>query len=369
MDVAARQPVSPISTADAAVQCALDTDSSRLSVSDLELLLHFTAHTGPSLVAPDDLNHPVSRFWAHDAPRIGLSYPFIMKLILSLAARHLAHSEPENRDRRLQLVSLAHHHLTDGVAEASRFLASLDATNCGALYLSSLLVCFSSFAAGPSGPRDLLICHMSDSSLRSESSEPWMPLIRGVRLIRDAYPPEALFSGLMAGLVSEKEDPAAFRPSFITENFERIDWIPALEEIRSLVKACDDQLAPARLEAFNLLASIYEATYGRDEAGSCDVASVFRFLFIWIYQIKDDFIIGLQGRDSVCLLILAYWALLLRTYSQYWFMDGWTVHLLKAVRDVLDQGFVRWLGWPLAIAGVGIDQNRLDPQHWDVANR
>ncbi|KAJ3526543.1 hypothetical protein NM208_g11144 [Fusarium decemcellulare] len=363
------QDIPPVETTDAAVQCSIDANATSFGNSDVELLLHFTAHTASSLMSPGDYNHPMSRFWAHNVPRIALSFPFVMPILLSLAARHLAHMETASLETRRHHISLAHRHLSTGLAETTRTLPNLHVTNCGALYLSSVLVCYSSFAVGPDGPRDLLICHVNNSDLQLQPHRPRMPLIRGVRLISETFPREVLFSGLMAPLGPNVQETSDFRPSFIQEGFDRLDWVAPLDEIRRLVEACEDEIAAARLHSFNLVAAIYEATYGRDEAGACDVAPHHRFLFIWLYLIDDDFIAGLQRQDSVCLLILAYWALLLKTYARHWFMDGWTVHLLVAVRNMIDPDFASWLRWPLDIAGVEMDKDRPGPRHWDATNR
>ena len=99
---------------------------------------------------------------------------------------------------------------------------------------------------------------------------------------------------------------------------------------------------------------IYVATYGRDEAGLCDVTPIHRFVFIWIYWLEDDFLACLQRRDPASLLILACYAVLLRTMRNIWFMNGWTEHILTNVWQEIkgDMDMAVWMEWPLTIAGL-----------------
>lgn len=339
---------------------------SHLNLADAELLLHFTWHTGPSLIAPVDLTDSMHQFWSRNVPQLSLEFPSLMHLILSLAAHHLIFLEehggaPEQQKRshsRLRLKSLAGHHLSDGLAETRTCLNNIDNTNCGALFVSSLLVCYSGFAAGPSGHGDLLLCDASGVSTDPQSSSSsWMPLMRGVRLIREAFPLEVLFTGLTAPLNAggdtEDDDLATFLPSFLRHKFKRQDWIAPLANLRELVTSCpDSEEARVRLRALEGLEAIYEATYGRDEKGSCGVDPVNRFVFGWIYRVKDDFIACLRRREPVSLLILAYYAPLLNTMPNTWFMCGWAEHLVTMTREMVGPEFFGWIKWPLEVLGL-----------------
>ncbi|KAM5364063.1 hypothetical protein ACJZ2D_011680 [Fusarium nematophilum] len=351
-------------TADAGVQCSLSfastcpdgaTASSPgvLSMADAKLFLHFTTHTGPSLVAPHDSGHSLlTGFWSHNALEIGLSSPPVLHLALSLAARHLAYLGSQDPDQKSHYSHLAEQHMGVGLAEMTRLLPELDQSNCGALYVSSLLVSYAGLAVGPRGPGDLLVCLMQDLPFQTESQwdGPWLPLVRGARLIRELFDVGTLFSGLMAPLGPSVE--CFSRPTFLRCGISRVDWVEPMREIRGLVEAAKDESAGMRRRAFNRLADIFEATFGQDDQGRCDVNPRNRFVFIWLYLIEDAFVDCVQRRDPVCLLLLAYYAVLMRTLDHWWFTHGWPEHLLTAIWEIIDESHRTWLLWPFSVTGM-----------------
>ena len=177
-------------------------------------------------------------------------------------------------------------------------------------------------------------------------------MMRGVRLIRETFPVEDLFRGLTAPLNDgggEDDNPATFRPSFLRHKFKRFEWMAPLAKLRELVTSCTDSEAGVRLRALELLEAIYEATYGKDEQGSCGVSPVNRFVFGWIYRVEDRFIACLRRREPVSLLILSYYAPLLTTVPNPWFLSGWAEHLVTTVREMVTPEFFDWVKWPLEI--------------------
>ncbi|KAH7118301.1 hypothetical protein EDB81DRAFT_701293 [Dactylonectria macrodidyma] len=323
----------------------------QLSIDSIELLLHFTKHTADTLANHSERDADDLRdFWKHNVPRIGLQNNFILHLVFALAARHLLFldSEARDSDRRRHLVSRAEQHMAIGVMDLARELSNLNEDNCGALYVGSVLVCICTFAAGPTGPCDLLLCSTSD--LQPHAG---IPLIHGVRLIRESFPPEILFAGLAKPMNRQESVMTQnWRPRWMELQLPRLDWEEALDGLRTLVISHDAD-STSCMRAFDTLEIIYKTTYGTRDADASDEQNPKgRFILAWLYVLDDAFIASLQQRDPVSLLILAHFSPLLRNHQDDWFLIGWTEQLILGVRAVLPTQYIEWMQWPLEAAGL-----------------
>ncbi|KAH6661439.1 hypothetical protein F5X68DRAFT_145673, partial [Plectosphaerella plurivora] len=323
----------------------------QLDMENVELLLHYMRFTAVTLSDHTERDAPDLRdFWAYNVPKMALGNSYVLRLILAIAARHKLYMESKQQDdhKRRRLVFLAEQNLARGVAEMAPMLSNLNEHNCGALYLASSLLCFCTFATGPTGPGDLLVCISGD--VRPTRN---LPIIHGVRLIRQSFPPETLFSGLMAPMHRPLTMSPQWRPRWVDNGLARLDWEKALDDLREIVTTHSSDSDTSRLHALNQLEGIYEAFYGRKIAGRTrepDPAS--RFVLTWLYRIDEHFIDSLQRRSPMDLLTLAYFAPLLRIYSDAWFLVGWTEQLILAVRACLPHHLLTWIQWPLEAANL-----------------
>ncbi|KAJ0424567.1 hypothetical protein BJY00DRAFT_308994 [Aspergillus carlsbadensis] len=329
---------------------------SLLDISDLELLLHFTSHTGRSLAHPDPPDNPVARFWSHNVPRIGLSCHVVLHLALALAGHHLAYTTVQDTEKRTHYTSLAQKHSAVGLVELTKALASINSATCGALYTAATLMTYCTFASGPTDDNDLLVCNIG-----SHAPQRWMSVIQGVRLIRERFELDILFSGLLAPLAPSSEPgPSSATPACVEEGYPRFEWEEPFRRLRDLITSDEDSLVtdtenvPVYLEAYERIKAIYEATFGNaDGQFTCPPEN--KFIFIWLYTVEQRFVACLQQRRPLSLLILAYYALLLTTMKRDWFMRTWPRHLLARIRGLLGHGYGEWLRWPLEQAGLCTD--------------
>lgn len=310
-----------------------------LNIADAELLLHFSSSTALTFADPDNSSDSIGKFWANNVPQIGLSYHFVLHLAFAIAGYHLAYLRAGD-GRQQHYKSLAERHVSVGLAEFSKVLSNLDSSNCGALYVSAVLVCYCTFAAGPIGPDDLLVCYATDEKAH------WMSLIHGVRLIRTTIDSTALFSGLMAPLCPIGEPNLNQKPTFIREGFSRIDWEKPLYKLRNYISTCYEPDVDIYLRCCNDLLLIYEATYGKDD-GSHNISSDNQFVFAWLYRLDDNFVACLRHKRPLALLLLAYYCVLLKTMDKLWFMVGWSNHILGRVQYFIGTEYSIWLKWPI----------------------
>lgn len=319
----------------------VETPLCSLNVADAELLLHFVYSTADTLA--DNVEDSIAQFWSRNVPKIGVSYHFVLHLIYSLAGYHMAYLDADEGDQRQQR-SLAERHSSIGLSELTKMLPSLNGTNCGALYVSALLVCYCTFAAGPTSLNDLLVCDVSDGA-----PQRWLPLIHGVRLIRMTIEPATLFTGLMEPLGGLETTPVEDqRPTYLRDGFPRIDWIERLDELRKWIASHESPDTITYLRSSESLAEIYEATYG-DREGTYKGAPSNHFIFGWLYRMQDPFVTCLRRKEPIALLILAYYAPLLKTLKKCWFLDGWSEHLLTSIGEIVAPDLSGWLQWPLEV--------------------
>lgn len=336
-----------------------------INTNDAELLLHFVTRTAETFAAGDRPDDPILRFWSRNAPQVALSHGFVMHLIYAISAYHLVALCRDDTDNLWphrtpdEYLALAQQHMAAGVAACTGELTSPgpQSHNCGALYLAAVLICYCTFAAGPDGPQDLLICRVGP-----DAALVWRPMVQGVNLIRQVCCNEDLFGGLMSPLApstttgelsSDSALPVCSRPGSV---FPRIKWEVALGGLRDLTAAAEpamkhrDQDACCR--ALDMLIGIYSATYGRDQDGLYDGDPNNQHVFRWLYCLSQDFVACAQRQDQIALLILAYFAPLLETVGGGWYIRGWRDHLITSIRPLLSEEYLKWLNWPAEQAGI-----------------
>lgn len=327
----------------------LSNPPASLDADQAELLYQFILHTGPSFADQDNRDDPITRFWSHNAALIGCSHPAVLHLCLALAARHLTFLKTGlHRDNPKHYDSLAKGHFNAGLFALNEALRTVSPASSGAVYLSTVLFCYCTFAAGPSSPTDLLVCDIS-----AAAPVRWLSVAKGTSLLRESFDNETLYVGLMSPLspsnrsgnnTPSKEDS---RPAYKCQDFPRLDWIQPLEELSSWITAhgaCDSDVL---LPSLCLLRNIYEATFGNDH-GVYTGASRFKMVFIWLYLMEDSFVSILQKEDNhLALLLVAYYAPLLKTLKKNWYIHGWAEHIIRALELEIQGKYAHLMKWPL----------------------
>jgi hypothetical protein len=311
-----------------------------LNMTQAKLLHHFMTSTGPSLASSDDPDDPICRFWVRNAALVGFSAPYVLHLLLAIAAYHFNYLGMHDTNSKTCYVSLARHHFDTGLWLAAEALRTVSPSTCGEVYVSTLLVCSCTFAAGPTGPGDLLICDFG-----GVGPSRWVSLAKAARLIRELYDSNTLFKGLTEPLGPASEMPDDLRPTYIIDNLPRLDWGEALATLGSFVMPEETKENIAICESFGLLVSIYEATFG-DTNGQYKCASSCKMVLIWLYLMEDEFIACLINKDHRALLLLAYYAPLLKTMKRAWLLNGWPEHILQALKDTIDEEYKEYVVWP-----------------------
>lgn len=346
-EVVASNALPPVPKIDESKKRETIHDPYTLNTANIELMLHFTAYTSGSLSGTMSRKDKITNFWAFNVPKIGISHHFVLNLVFAVSSYHLGYLEASDTAKRLEYTRQAEYHFEHGLAAFTQALAGANESNCGALDVSATMVCYCTFAAGPKGPNDLLVCRVEDQIAHN-----WWPVIKGLRLIREIFDPDVLFSGLMEPL-----DPSGnlaapdSRAQCVKEDFPRVDWEAHVRSLGDMIKFSSSAHRDLHLKEYGVLADIYEGTYG-DENSEYHGPGHNRMVFAWMYRLDDAFVDRVRENDPIALVLLAHFAQLLTTLKKCWFMDGWAEHLLENSSRMLDQEHRKWVEWPRIQVGL-----------------
>lgn len=320
---------------------------SALNVEDIELFHHYMVSAGTTIDGR-------WVFWCDKAPRLGLQYSCVYHIILAFAAYHLGRLKPVNEKRYLDL---GEKHTTAAIRKATELLPCLNRESSPALYITAVLVCLTSFAKGPTSGQLLVVAEDGQVS--------WLSLFRGVRLVIETMGWSTIFSGPLADVApgSEAMDGDASYPIEATAMKSGTEWETSLAEVASLVSLLSEPEKKAIYECeIERLSRSFAQTFGTKQSPQPHVQGKFQCIMSWMYEHNDDTANLVRNRDSIALLLLGHFCVLLRTLENHWFMEGWAAHLMEEICHS-SEACIRWLEWPLEYLNMEHLQTRSTTPH------
>lgn len=313
------------------LSCTAET-SLPLDVESLELFHHYMATTAATLGD--------AGLWRDEAPKLGRQHPCIHHIILSISAHHLAKLRPVGSPRYLLL---AEQHYEAAVRGATSMLPHLDIDNCQAMYIVTVLICFTAFAKGPA-PGDLLL-------IAGRGSVPWLSLLQGVRLVLESIGSHVVFTGILTPRHHKAEPEMSSRkckggvaqlvPEQVRQpHYLGWDWRKSFKRVVDLASSHPDAALAAMYKAeIESLAQCFETTFGAESVPKCDTQGQVSVIMAWVYSLRPEFLEGLEQKAWLAVAMLGYFAVLLQTVERYWFIEGWSSHILREVKQILGQDF------------------------------
>ena len=295
---------------------------------DLQLFHHFLISTAPTIV--EDAHG--CALWQNHVAQWAIEFPSILHLILALSALHLSHERPS---LRVQYLQQADYHFTFGVQSVTALLSGLNADTCQKVYLSAVLVCFTYFGRGPR-PGEYLV--FSD-----DGPAEWLVLMHGVRLILQSYH-DKVFSGILKPIVNH--DAPVLSGPLCSEMQEHIAEVQKLQHLLDLHHPWDAADRVMYVSAIDNLTPTLEEVYGKRALKTPGVAFM-HILMGWVYRLPREFVVQLEQKEPLALVIFAYWADLLKFMEPIWFMKGWAGHVLNGVCSFLPADLWEWIEWPM----------------------
>ena len=70
-------------------------------------------------------------------------------------------------------------------------------------------------------------------------------------------------------------------------------------------------------------------------------------LFLWIFELIDDFFILLKVPTQEAVVIFAYFCVLLKKLEFHCWLEGWADHLMTRVQELVDEDHQAWISWPM----------------------
>ncbi|PYI02533.1 putative C6 finger domain protein [Aspergillus sclerotiicarbonarius CBS 121057] len=310
-----------------------------ISLADLDLFHHFATSTYRTLA--NEVGG--SSIWQHHVLKWSMTFPFMLRLVLALSALHLSHESP-SKSQHYQ--TQADDHFAFGLPPVVSIVSSLDITNCQRAYISAVMVCFIYLARGPR-PGQYLV--FSDKG-RSE----WWLLVQGIQLILGSYR-EHVFTGTLATTRTEGRRVPRLDKSVGLELWEHKN------HIRSLRQLINHSVAdPAHRESYGLaleaLVHYFDEVHLerlRQDESPAFVHTIIELMF----QLPEDFVILVEKKEPVALVILAHCTIVLEYMSSVWYMRGWSKHILARIRNGLPKNMQHWIEWPVTF--MGLDRNEL----------
>lgn len=293
-----------------------------LNVPDLELMYYWTTSTSQTVSAMG----VGSVSWQCDTTELGLAHTHILHLIFAFTALHLTRCRP---GRSMEYEGLADKHYSLALSSVTNQLASINPENCDAVYISVQLICFVCWARGPQ-PDEYLAFGKSG---RSE----WLLMFRGVRSTIETLGAEH-FTKSHAPRVRAKGPPL------------NIEAPPQYEQRLKDLREHVSHLTPAGrdldddLNAVDVLTHCYQSRYGGRDGE-------YHVVFAWLYRMPESFLDRMQRHDACPLIIYAYFVVLMGEMERFWYMKGWTHHVMGGIWDILADEHRVWMRWPMAQVG------------------
>lgn len=304
-----------------------------LTYTDMDLANHFYTSTLPTLAVGQESGHQA---WTTCLNKFGDQYPHLYHLMLALAALHKGRLHCH---QRAELLAQAEPHYAIGVQGSTALLGSIDDDNYEVVSTSATLIGLINLAKGPR-PGEYITF-----SEQAGAGPSFIDLLRGLRSIRshrhynttqeklptDAPSPGTISNGSEGSLFANNPN------THLGSLYARAREIPEARRRRSYIHALDD------LEQFFIIMD------GHPESSSASAlpdAAHHLSPLGWIYRVQDDFLARLQNKESLALVIVAYFTVVLKELELGWPADGWAEHIMAKVCEELvdldDRELIRW---------------------------
>lgn len=305
---------------------------------DMQLLQYWTLYVSRTLSQEQtDLI-----LWRHRTPSMAFACPFVMHALLAVSALALARDPNAEKTKCFRRAEV-HHSQT-----LSRMVVELnhvDRKNADALFVAATLLSFYHFAAGPQLGQ-YLVC--------SEYSTPdWLGLLGGVRSILETLPDGAMQDH---SLIHQHETPCNCELLGRPPRIAPVSYENALARLRSVINA--KMQTESRLATIHIAMNQLEWCFDNalvDDGHPDGMLPRNHLVMAWLYMLEPAFILIMQQKDPVALIVLAHFAVSLHQIRFCWLMQGWSVHLMSGIRKYVPESLKASLQWPLQILGLPSD--------------
>jgi hypothetical protein len=322
------------------------------TMTDLELLHFWTTQSISSFV---DFQSCITLFQT-TVVELGLTHPFLMHEILSLAALHLSDLKPA---RSGHYRHASDSHLATGLSLFQPEIANLSAENCHACYAFSTMVFTHMWASQENDNPSALF--FAPSSMQQELDlvpVQWIKLHRGSTQIMEDLndlitegPLEPLFRP-WKGLDPNRPDPL---PPSEEEQLSKLPNTWASSRLSPTEKVTLSTILKSLRRVFNILA--YNPNISKLSA-----------VMSWFSMLSEEYIKMLKDKVPEALLIVVFYCVALKRAEHMWWMKGKGENLIRTVMGELGEGWEQWTQWPVEqVLGPGRERTFFSNEaSWDI---
>lgn len=301
---------------------------SDLNIRDMELLLHWCSSTYATIAHTKEVED-VFQFLL---PTEGLTYPFVLHGVLALSALHIARTE--NRSDGLSYFSIALEHQNRALARFRPEILSLNCDNSNIVFVFSGILFQLAFAKGPCSPF-------------AETYDPIRDLLQGFDLCRGLrevtglswhWVKEGRISDVLIRVDDDKTWPLSDK---VQEAFSHLNHLNQYngKEISTHDTAC----YASAISSLKDMMEIYQGKPRRVELA-----------LRWPFNLTNKYVDLLREHDSMALVILAHYCLILHLFRHQWCMEDWSLHLARAIWGLLDEYWRPSAIWVLKEVGLEV---------------
>lgn len=325
-----------VSTADREPQ-----NAAQFNLDDMALLHHWTRVASLSIV--DSPGH-ANKLWQDLITSIGLEHAFVMHAILSLAALHLACSQPSSKEQWLTISTRHHNKALQGMQDS---INQLNAQNGHAVFACSFLNIINIFCVHgrlADGSTGELRTSLRKSQILGADL---IPMIRGVQAVL-APVHQHILQGPLAPLM-EIGHWMSLTPD--------ISAPPADEHFRKLrdVWAADSDTEVYDHTLYELrkcCAYVKESEVSPGGTPNSSYNGRWAAPEIWLLMTQPEYFVRLEQRQPAALLLYCYMGALMHDLECHWFLKGWGRNIVDVVAEILGPYWSKWTVWPKQVVGL-----------------
>ncbi|KAG9191079.1 hypothetical protein G6011_09167 [Alternaria panax] len=293
-----------------------------LPISEIELTYHWITTTCHSF---SSWPIGVARIQAL-TEEIAMKNEHVLHLMFAFTALHLAVCRP---DRKEHYTATADHHYKRALALVTPEIAGLNPDNCDAVLQSVQLICFVGWARGPQAGEYL--------AFGKHGRSDWLVMFRGIRTTLNTFERD--------GFTKTHAPNTRSKGRLLPPSDGPFEYEKQLRELKEHIEfVSEDFDRDDNVDSVVVLQEMYSNRYGgKDED--------YHIAFGWLYRMSDEFLERLQRCDLLPLIIYAHFVVLMHDMEKFWYMKGWTCHVMSGIYEALPTEHKTYISWPMASVG------------------
>lgn len=289
---------------------------------DCQLLRHYFDSSYKTFVT----NNKAERVWIEVVPGLTYSNKFLLQGILACTALHMAHLNPDER-QKYTLRGCSHQ--DSAIPEFREAIKNPTEDNCDAIIAFSYLLVVYSLATDLEYPNNPLLIVDANPSSTQPILPQWLHFIRtGCYMLKDVW--HQIESGRASVLAAAWE-----RDLNVSDEEKRLHLVFYLSIIPN-----DGAWSTESIEVYRNAATLLAESFAYvDRAKKTIGVTAWDILGTWPVRIEEEFFILISQKHPGALILLAYYCVILKQMGECWYFGGRPAKVITSIAYILDK---RW---------------------------